>query len=90
MGTVVTSTACPDVRSTETPGSVVRRLVAEVAALSDPVDRERAGLELESVLIEAAAEARSIAREAKGPLGRETTAGIAAAEDAAQGRAPWA
>lgn len=75
---------------TETPQSVVRRLLSAVAALPDAAERERAGLELESVLVEAAVEARSIAREAHGPLGRETTAGIAAVEDAAQGRAPWA
>lgn len=74
----------------ETPDSVVRRLLAAVADLPDATDRERAGLELEAVLLDAAAEARSIAREARGPLGRETTAGIAAVEDHAQGRAPWA
>ena len=76
--------------TTETPDSVVRRLLAAVADLPDATDRERTGLELESVLLDAAAEARSIAREARGPLGRETTAGIAAVEDHAQGRAPWA
>lgn len=75
---------------TETPESEVRRLLAAVADLPDATERERAGLALEAMLVDAAAEARSIAREAQGPLGRETTAGIAAAEDHAQGRAPWA
>lgn len=80
----------PEVAAVESPEAVVRRLVLAVSALADPADRERVGLELEAVLVAAAGEARSIAREAEGPVGRETAEGILAAEEAAQSRAPWA
>jgi hypothetical protein len=75
--------------ATTTPvHDLVRRLLAEVTAVPDPVDREAAALELQRELAEGARAAAALARVTA--HGRQRPKAYVEEEDATFARPPWA
>lgn len=84
-------TSDPAATSPTTPTPVhdlVRRLLAEVAAVPDPVDRESSALDLQRELETGARAAAALARVAA--HGRQRPAAYVDEEDATFARPPWA
>jgi hypothetical protein len=78
----VTPTTLPPVHD------LVRRLLAEVSAVPDPVDREASALELERELSEGARAAAALARVTA--HGRQRPRAYVEEEEATFARPPWA